>query len=51
VHDRDPRHWEYHCLLLDAGFTGIHITATQKAGPGLRSAIIQATRPTALQAC
>ena len=40
---------EYRCLLHDAGFTGIHITATQKAGAGLRSAIIQATRPAALQ--
>jgi L-amino acid N-acyltransferase YncA/SAM-dependent methyltransferase len=38
---------EYRALLLASGFTGIHITATQDAGPGLRSAIIQATRPAA----
>ena len=36
---------EYQTLLLASGFTSIHITATQDAEPGLRSAIIQATRP------
>ena len=36
---------EYRILLLASGFTSVHITATQDAGPGLRSAIIQATRP------
>ena len=39
---------EYHGLLLASGFTGIRITAIQAAGPGLRSAIIQARRPAAL---
>jgi 2-polyprenyl-3-methyl-5-hydroxy-6-metoxy-1,4-benzoquinol methylase len=38
---------EYHSLLLAIGFTGITITATHEAGPGLHSAIIQATRPAA----
>jgi SAM-dependent methyltransferase len=38
---------EYRALLLACGFTSIHITATQDAEPGLRSAIIQATRPAA----
>ncbi len=38
---------EYHGLLLASGFTGIRITAIQAAGPGLRSAIIQARRPAA----
>ena len=38
---------EYRTLLLASGFTSIHITATQDAEPGLRSAIIQATRPAA----
>ena len=38
---------EYRTLLLASGFTGIRITATQDAEPGLRSAIIQATRPAA----
>jgi SAM-dependent methyltransferase len=36
---------EYRSLLLASGFISIHITATQDAEPGLRSAIIQATRP------
>jgi L-amino acid N-acyltransferase YncA/2-polyprenyl-3-methyl-5-hydroxy-6-metoxy-1,4-benzoquinol methylase len=38
---------EYVTLLLASGFTSIHITATQDTEPGLRSAIIQATRPAA----
>ena len=38
---------EYRTLLLASGFTSIHITAAQDAEPGLRSAIIQATRPAA----
>ena len=38
---------EYRSLLLASGFTSVHITATQDAEPGLRSAIIQATRPAA----
>ena len=38
---------EYRTLLLASGFTSIHITATADAGPGLRSAIIQATPPAA----
>jgi L-amino acid N-acyltransferase YncA/2-polyprenyl-3-methyl-5-hydroxy-6-metoxy-1,4-benzoquinol methylase len=38
---------EYRSLLLASGFTRTAITATQAAGPGLHSAIIQATRPTA----
>jgi SAM-dependent methyltransferase len=37
---------EYRTLLLASGFTSIHITATQDTEPGLRSAIIQATKPT-----
>jgi 2-polyprenyl-3-methyl-5-hydroxy-6-metoxy-1,4-benzoquinol methylase len=36
---------EYRGLLLACGFTSVRITATQDAEPGLRSAIIQATRP------
>ena len=36
---------EYRALMLASGLTSIHITATQDAGPGLRSAIIQPTRP------
>ena len=36
---------EYRALLLASGFTSIHVTAIQDAEPGLRSAIIQATRP------
>jgi L-amino acid N-acyltransferase YncA/2-polyprenyl-3-methyl-5-hydroxy-6-metoxy-1,4-benzoquinol methylase len=36
---------EYRSLLLASGFTSIHITATQDAEPGLRSAIIRAARP------
>ena len=38
---------EYRSLLLASGFTSIHITATGDTEPGLRSAIIQATRPAA----
>ncbi|MGO9217346.1 MAG: GNAT family N-acetyltransferase [Streptosporangiaceae bacterium] len=38
---------EYRSLLLASGFTSIDITATHDAEPGLRSAIIQATRPAA----
>ena len=38
---------QYHGLLQAAGFTGINITATQQAGAGLHSAIIQATKPDA----
>ena len=38
---------EYRSLLLVSGFTSIQITATTDAEPGLRSAIIQATRPAA----
>jgi L-amino acid N-acyltransferase YncA/2-polyprenyl-3-methyl-5-hydroxy-6-metoxy-1,4-benzoquinol methylase len=38
---------EYRTLLLASGFTGIRVTATQDAEPGLRSAIIQAARPAA----
>jgi L-amino acid N-acyltransferase YncA/2-polyprenyl-3-methyl-5-hydroxy-6-metoxy-1,4-benzoquinol methylase len=38
---------EYRTLLLASGFTSIHITATADAEPGLRSAIIKATRPAA----
>jgi arsenite methyltransferase len=38
---------EYRRLLLAAGFTGITITNTSDAGPGLHSAIVQATRPAA----
>ena len=36
---------EYRTLLLASGFTSIQLTATAGAEPGLRSAIIQATRP------
>jgi SAM-dependent methyltransferase len=35
----------YRDLLRAAGFTGIAITSTHEAGPGLHSAIIQAARP------
>jgi SAM-dependent methyltransferase len=38
---------EYRALLLASGFTSIQITITADAEPGLRSAIIQATRPAA----
>jgi L-amino acid N-acyltransferase YncA/2-polyprenyl-3-methyl-5-hydroxy-6-metoxy-1,4-benzoquinol methylase len=38
---------EYRSILLASGFTSIKITATADAEPGLRSAIIQATRPAA----
>ena len=36
---------QYRDLLRAAGFTGITITSTHEAGPGLHSAIIQAARP------
>jgi SAM-dependent methyltransferase len=36
---------QYRDLLLEAGFTGIAITSTHEAGPGLHSAIIQAAKP------
>ena len=36
---------QYRDLLLAAGFTGITITSTYEASPGLHSAIIQATKP------
>ena len=39
---------EYRALLLASRFTSIHITAIRDTEPGLRSAIIQATRPAAL---
>ncbi len=38
---------QYRDMLLEAGFTGITITSTHDAGPGLHSAIIQAARPSA----
>ena len=40
----------YRDLLLAAGFTGISITSTYEAGPGLHSAIIQAAKPGAQHA-
>jgi arsenite methyltransferase len=36
---------QYRNLLQAAGFTGISITSTNQAGPGLHSTIIQATKP------
>ena len=36
---------QYHDLLKAAGFTGIIITLTYDAAPGLHAAIIQATKP------
>ena len=36
---------QYSDLLQAAGFTGITITCTNQAGPGLHSAIIQAAKP------
>ena len=39
---------QYHDLLLAAGFTGITITSTHEAGPGLHSAIVNAAKPAAL---
>ena len=36
---------QYHDLLRAAGFTGITITLTYDAAPGLHAAIIQATKP------
>jgi SAM-dependent methyltransferase len=38
---------QYRDVLLAAGFTGIVITSTYEAGPGLHSAIIKAARPAA----
>jgi len=38
---------QYHDLLLAAGFTGITITSTHEAGPGLHSAIVNAAKPAA----
>jgi 2-polyprenyl-3-methyl-5-hydroxy-6-metoxy-1,4-benzoquinol methylase len=38
---------EYRDLLLASGFTGVSITTSHEAAPGLHSAIIQATRPAA----
>ena len=38
---------EYRELLLAAGFTGIRVSPAGGAGPGLRSAIVQAQRPAA----
>jgi SAM-dependent methyltransferase len=36
---------QYHDLLLASGFTGITITSTHEAGPGLHSAIVNAAKP------
>ena len=41
---------QYRDLLLGAGFTGITITSTYEAGPGLHSAIVNAAKPAALHA-
>jgi len=41
---------QYRDLLQAAGFTGIAITSTNDAGPGLHSAIIQAAKPAARHA-
>lgn len=38
---------QYRDLLLAAGFTGITITSTHEAGPGLHSAIVNAAKPAA----
>jgi SAM-dependent methyltransferase len=38
-------HQRYRDLLRAAGFTGIAITSTHEAGPGLHSAVIQAAKP------
>jgi SAM-dependent methyltransferase len=38
---------QYRDLLLAAGFTGVAITSTADTGTGLRSALIQATKPAA----
>jgi ubiquinone/menaquinone biosynthesis C-methylase UbiE len=40
---------QYSELLQAAGFTGISITPTHQAEPGLHSAIVQAVRPAAQQ--
>jgi len=42
---------EYRDLLLASGFTGITITTTHHAAPGLHSAIVQAARPATRPAC
>jgi SAM-dependent methyltransferase len=42
-------HARYRDLLRAAGFTGIAITSTHEAGPGLHSAIIQAAKPATRQ--
>jgi arsenite methyltransferase len=36
---------EYERLLVSAGFTGVTVTSTSQTADGLRSAIIQATKP------
>jgi len=36
---------QYRDLLQTAGFTGVAITSTHEAGPGLHSAVIQAAKP------
>jgi SAM-dependent methyltransferase len=41
---------QYRDLLLGAGFTGITITSTHEAGPGLHSAIVNASKPAAPRA-
>jgi SAM-dependent methyltransferase len=41
---------QYRDLLLASGFTGISVTSTHEAGPGLHSAIIQAAKPARLPA-
>jgi len=38
---------QYRDLLQEAGFTGITITSTHEAGPGLHSAIVNAAKPAA----
>jgi hypothetical protein len=38
---------QYRDLLLGAGFTGITITSTHEAGPGLHSATVNAAKPAA----
>ena len=38
---------QYQDLLQEAGFTGITITSTHEAGPGLHSAIVNAAKPAA----
>ena len=36
---------EYEQILAETGFTGISVTSSRQAGPGLSSAIIQAVKP------